>query len=88
MELIPKIIETNTKQGDITIVRRRYLKHQIAMLEEQQIKLNRLDKPGTGIEDLYEALAYIAFKTTLQVLIDSYKIELTNLIDIEEEYNS
>ena len=88
MKFEPKLLDTNSKQGEITQVRRRYLKLQIAMLEEQEKKMDRMDKPGTGIEDLYEAVSYIAFKTSLQVLIDSCKIELMNLIDIQDEYNS
>ena len=89
MELIPKIIETNSKKGDITLVRRRYLKIQIAMLEEQHKKLNRMDYlKGKGFEDLMKAIKYIDFKFSLSSKIGSLRLELWNLIDIEEEYNS
>lgn len=89
MELKPKIIETNTKRGDVTLVRRRYLKLQIAMLEEQESKLYGMYyRKGNGIEDLIIATKYIDFRTTLLLKIGTLKKELWNLIDIEEEYNS
>lgn len=83
MTLTPKILPTNTKHGEITIVRRRYLKSQIAMLEEQVKKVKKL-KP----KDLFERTGFTTFIYVIERLNNAYKIELFNLIECENQYNS
>jgi hypothetical protein len=72
MKLIPKILETKTRKGEITIVRRRYLKSQIA----------------NGPTDMFNALARVSFNEGLNMRIDQFEIELIELLDTMEQYNS
>jgi len=86
MNYTPKIVETATKKGQITVARRRYLKRQTAVLEVQQRSL----KVETDIdfENLFQSIADIGFNSLLNIRIATYKDELMDLLDIQDQYNS
>lgn len=77
------LIETNTKKGDRTIARRRYLKLQIAKLE-----MAREKQPDESFDSLFTAVCRISYDTTLAMLIRQYKDELMDLLDLFDQYNS
>lgn len=86
MKYIPKILKTDTKKGDHTLVRKQYLQSQISALEIQR---RSLKAPEQGItEAMFNNIVYVNFRETLQLLINEYKLELGEYYDKQEQYNS
>lgn len=86
MEYIPKILKTDTKKGEHTLVRKHFLQSQISSLEIQR---RSLKAPEQGImESIFNNIAFVNFRETLQLLINEYKLELGEYYDKQEQYNS
>lgn len=81
-KLIPKILKTSTSEGDITIVRRNYLRDQIAALNNQ---VREFDPFSSSLK---QAVTNSEFVGLLIGCVKKFKHELSNYMDSQDQYNS
>jgi hypothetical protein len=80
--LIPKILKTDTKKGDHTLVRKLHLEDQIIALSKQQKEIKKMD-----MDDIFNAIAKHSFIAVLKNLEESYRLELIEYLDRQDQYN-